>query len=243
MTLPSYLSQNWIPARQLGVQIFGSYPIAPWELGYAITVSNGASDGILDVGDSKAYGGRIFARRQGELSLTLGGSLLYQPYRQNRDQFGLAADGSITYTVTRVVERTGLTLGGDLSVDFRGFRLRSELVMYQVNYTAGKRALAADDINGGYAPDMRNVNWYVVAAYRMWRLEPYLLSDLTKVSPVQATLDTAWGLGGGLNVYLRSNVIVKLNWAHAMFFRQNDPNDTASRQNFDTFVGMLVWAF
>ena len=45
MTLPSYLSQNWIPARQLGVQIFGSYPIAPWELGYALTVSNGASDG------------------------------------------------------------------------------------------------------------------------------------------------------------------------------------------------------
>ena len=60
---------------------------------------------------------------------------------------------------------------------------------------------------------------------------------------MQATLDTAWGLGGGLNVYLRSNVIVKLNWAHAMFFRQNDPNDIASRQNFDTFVGMLVWAF
>jgi hypothetical protein len=243
MTLPSYLSQNWIPARQLGVQIFGSYPIAPWELGYALTVSNGASDGILDVGDSKAYGGRIFARRQGELSLTLGGSLLYQPYRQNKEQFGLAADGSMTYTVTRVVERTGLTLGGDLSVDFRGFRLRSEFVMYQVNYTAGKRALAADDINGGYSPDMRNVNWYVVAAYRVWRLEPYVLSDLTKVSPVQATLDTAWGLGGGLNVYLRSNVIVKLNWAHAMFFRENDPNDIASRQNFDTFVGMLVWAF
>jgi len=46
-----------------------------------------------------------------------------------------------------------------------------------------------------------------------------------------------------LNVYLRSNVIVKLNWAHAMFFRENDPNDIASRQNFDTFVGMLVWAF
>jgi hypothetical protein len=32
-------------------------------------------------------------------------------------------------------------------------------------------------------------------------------------------------------------------WAHAMFFRKADPNDTACRQNFDTFVGVLVWAF
>ena len=244
VTLPGYLSQDWIPLRQLGVQVFGSYPLAPWEIGWMATVGNGRSDGVLDLGDSKSYGGRVFARRQGELALTLGGSALYQPDRQNREQFGMAADGSITYTNTRVVESSLLTVGGDLALDFRGFRLRSELVWHQVRYTAGKRALAADDINGGYAPDMRNVNWYVIAAYRYWRIEPYALSDLTSVSPSQSTIDKAWGVGGGANLYLRPNLILKAAWLHAMFFKPAAAGaPSASRQNFDEFVGMVAWAF
>ena len=242
-TQPSYIGQRWIPEQQLGLQIFGSYPIAPWELGYAITVSNGRTDGILDAGDSKAYGGRLFARRQGELSLTLGGSALYQPYRQNKEQFGLAADGSVTFTSMRVVERTMLTLGGDLSIDYRGFRLRSEIVLYREDYTPGKRTLATEDPRGGYEPDKRYVDWYVLAAYRVWKLEPYVLSDLLELSPTLANADKAWATAIGLNVHLRSNVIVKPSWAHVMFFKPDDPNDTASRQNFHGFIAMLVWAF
>ena len=240
-TLPIYISQGWIPQRQLGVQIFGSYPIAPWELGYAATVSNGASDGILDVGDSKAYGGRVFAHRSGELSLTLGGSALYQPYRKNQSQFGLAADGSLTYSSTRVVERSGLTLGGDLSVDYRGLRLRSEMVMYQKRYTPGERD-TTNDVMGGLAPDERDVSWYTLLAYRFGRLEPYLFSDLFVISPTQS-LTEAWLPGLGVNVYLQPNVIVKTSWIHPMFWKDNDAQNIASRQNFHTFTAMLVWAF
>jgi hypothetical protein len=106
------------------------------------------------------------------------------------------------------------------------------------------RSLAADDPNQGYSPDMRNWNWYVIAAYRAWQLEPYLLSDLTKVSPAQSTIDKAWGAGGGVNLYLRANVILKAAWYHAMFFKQQAPGrPPASDQNFHLFVGMLVWAF
>jgi hypothetical protein len=240
---PSYIGQQWIPMRQLGLQIFGSYPMAPWELGYAVTVGNGRTDGILDAGDSKAYGGRLFARRQGELSLTLGASALYQPYRQNKEQFGMAADGSITFTSTRVVERTLLTLGGDLAVDYRGFRLRSEIVLCRTDYTPGKRALATADPRGGYEPDSRDVKSYAIAAYRLWKLEPWVMSDLSLMSPGMPHTDKNWVAGIGLNVHLRSNVIVKSAWGHVMFFKQDDPNDAASRQNFDIFTVLLVWAF
>ncbi|MBN2573969.1 MAG: hypothetical protein JXP73_05330 [Deltaproteobacteria bacterium] len=243
-TLPGYLSQKWIPVQQLGVQVFGSYPLAPWEIGWIATLGNSRSDGILDRGDAKAYGGRVFARRQGELSLTVGGSALYQLDRQNREQFGPAPDGGITYSNTRVVEGTLFTVGGDLALDFRGFRLRSEVVMYQVRYAEGKRALAADDLRGGYAPDMRNLNFYLIAAYRVWRLEPYFLSDVTALSPARALLDKAWGLVAGVNLYLRPNVIFKPAILHAMFFKKDDTGPLpASAQNFDEFVATLVWAF
>jgi hypothetical protein len=244
VTLPGYLGQDWIPIRQLGVQVFGSYPVAPWELGWMATVGNGRSDGILDLGDSKSFGGRIFARRQGELSLTLGASALWEPNRKNREQFGMDASGNLTYTTTRTVESTLLTAGGDLALDYRGARLRTEYVWHQVRYTPGMRALAADDLSGGYSPDMRNWNWYVIAAYRAWQLEPYLLSDLTKVSPPQSIIDEVWGAGGGVNLYLRTNVILKAAWYHAMFFKEQTAGAMpASAQNFDLFVGMLVWAF
>jgi hypothetical protein len=241
VTLPIYISEGWIPERQLGVQIFGSYPIAPWELGYFATVSNGRSDGILDVGDSKAYGGRVFARRHGELSLTLGGSILYQPYRKNLDQFGLAADGSITYSSTRVVERTMLTLGADLAVDYRGLRLRTEVVTYQTRYAPGKRQ-PTNDVLGGLAPDEHDITWFMVLAYRFWRLEPYLFSELFVDSPTQ-NLTEAWLPGLGLNLYLRPNVIVKTSWIHPLFWKDNDPQNIASQQNFHAFTAMLVWAF
>jgi len=49
--------------------------------------------------------------------------------------------------------------------------------------------------------------------------------------------------GVGLNVYLRANVILKTNWTHPMFFRENDPQHLASRQDFHTFNAMIVSAF
>ena len=242
-SLPIYISQGWIPERQLGLQLFGSYPIAPWELGYFATVSNGRTDGILDAGDAKAYGGRLFARRHGELSLALGGSVLYQPYRKNLEQFGLAADGNITFASTRVVERAMLTLGTDLSIDYRGLRLRNEVVMYQVRYTPGKRESQAGAPIGGLAPDSRNINWSALIAYRLWRIEPYFFTELFVCSPTAPTLTEVWTPGAGVNVYLRPNVIVKTSWAHPMFYRNGDTQDMAGQQNFHTFNAMLVWAF
>jgi hypothetical protein len=243
VALPIYISQGWIPERQMGIQIFGTYPLAPWELGYAATVSNGRTDGILDLGDSKAYGGRIFARRQGELSLAVGSSALYQPYRRNQEQFGLASDNSITFASTRVVERTLLTMGVDLSVDYNGLRLRSELVMVRTKYTPGLRDSPAGAPLGGLSPDSQNVNWSALLAYRWSKLEGYLYSELFVVSPTQPDLTTVWSPGVGLNLYLRPNVILKGAWTHPMFYKDGDPQNLAAKGNFHTFNGLLVWAF
>jgi hypothetical protein len=241
-SLPIYIGQNWIPERQLGLEVFGSHPVERWELGYNATVSNGRTDGILDVGDSKAFGGRLFARRQGELRLLLGASALYQPYRRNLEQFGMDASGNLTYTSTRVVEKTMLTLGNDISVDFRGLRVRNEIVFFQARYTPGKRDAPAQ-AQGGLDPDSRQYNWSLIVAYRIWDLEPYVRLEFFYCSPTQAIAQTVLSPGLGMNLYLRPTVILKANWTNPHFYRDNDPQNLAARQNFNEFIGILTWAF
>jgi hypothetical protein len=242
ISLPIYISQGWIPERQTGVQIFGSHVVDRWELGYAATVSNGRTDGLLDAGDSKAFGGRLFAKRQGELRLILGVSALYQPYRRDLEQFGMDESGGLTYTSTRVVERDVLTVGNDIAIDYRGLRVRNELVFYQVEYAPGKRD-APPEGRGGLAPDSRQLNWSLVVAYRVWKVEPYVRSEYFFTSPSAETSTHAVAPGVGLNFYFRPNVILKACWTHPMFFLDNDPENTAAKRNFHGLSGVLTWAF
>jgi hypothetical protein len=242
VSLPIYIGGGWIPERQLGLEIFGSHPVERWQLGYHATVSNGRTDGVLDIGDSKAYGGRLFARRHGELGLLFGASALYQPYRRDREQFGMDASGNVTYTTTRVVEKTMLTLGNDISVDYRGLRLRHEIVMFQARYSPGKRD-APEQARGGLDPDSRQYNWSLTVAYRYWNVEPYVRTEVFYCSPSQAIATKILSPGVGVNLYFRPTVILKLNWSSPHFYKDDDPDHRAARQNFNEYIGILTWAF
>jgi hypothetical protein len=241
-TVPTYIGQGWIPTRQLGLQVFGSQPVERWELGYNATVSNGRTDGVLDVDDSKTYGGRLFARRHGELGLLVGASAIYQPYRRDREQYGMDASGNVTYSTTRVVEKTMLTLGNDISVDFRGLRVRHEIVMVQSRYSPGKRDTPAQ-AQGGLDPDSRQYNWSMTVAYRYWNVEPYATSEVFYCSPSQSIATKVFSPGLGMNLYLRPAVILKLNWTGPHFYKDNDPDHRAARRNFNEYLALLTWAF
>jgi hypothetical protein len=232
--MPIYITLNWIPQRQAGIQIFGSYPVDRWELGYAATVANGQTDGIRDLGDGKAYGGRLFARRQGGLQLLFGASGLYRPYRRDSVQSGM------TYTSTRVVERNDITLGIDQSLDYAGLRVRNELVYLKGTYTPGKRESAFPGMDYPKYPNMRQYNWYIIVAYRIWELEPYVSSDYFHCSP-SSMWTKVWQPGAGINIYFRPNVMLKASWINVRFYKDNTPDYW--KLNAHMFNGLLVWAF
>ncbi len=242
VTQPIYISQGWIPERQLGIQIFGSYFVKHWELGYAATISNGRTEDFLDVGDSKAFGGRLLAKRKGDLKLQLGASAIYQPYRRNTEQLSFDATGTLTYSSKREVESRNLTMGVDLSLDYFGLRVRTEYVRYHRDYLAGKR-LAPPRGLGGFEPDMRANDWFLVVAYRAWKIEPFMHSELFWLSPAVDVGNGAWVATPGVNFYLRSSVILKGCWAYVKFFKDDDPQDLVSRQNFQMWSLLLTWAF
>jgi hypothetical protein len=196
---------------------------------------------VLDAGDSKAFGGRVLLNRQGALRLLLGASALYQPYRRDREQYGVDAAGAVTYTRTRAVERTLLTLGVDQSLDYLGLRVRNELVFFQGTYAAGKRDQPPQAM-GGFAPDSRQYNWSLIVAHRWGMVEPYLRSEVFWGAPTAVT-GTAWAPGAGVNLYLRPNVILKAGWTSPRFYRYVDGKNVGIAQNFHSFVGILTWAF
>jgi hypothetical protein len=241
--IPLYLNLNWVPTQQLGVQVYGSEPLGRWELGYAATVSNAQSGRITDNADSKTFGGRLYARRQGKLGLLLGLSGIRTPYRLNQEQFGMDASGNITYTSTRVVDSVTTTAGGDLSVDYAGWRVRSELVFYQNEYADGKRDVASTSAGGGLNPDERDVNWSLLVAHRLGSVEVYLTSEIFHCSPTLYLGTNVWVPGAGFNIYVRPNVILKGSWLGPRFYKNDDPDHLAARQNFHTFNALLTWAF
>jgi hypothetical protein len=236
VTLPTYLTLGWVPTRQIGIQVFGTLPIDRWELGYSGTIANGQNpDGVRDVADSKALGGRLFVRRLGELGLLLGASGLYRPYRRDTAGFVPDSTGAMAYQVARIVENQQLTLGVDQSLDYAGLRIRNELVYYSTQYTAGKR----DSFMGlpGLTPDTRQFNWSLLAAYRYKMLEPYALVDYFYCSPAFGW-STVWQPGAGVNIHLSSNVILKTSWLNVRFYRDNMPTEKIHVVN-----GLLVVAF
>lgn len=236
VTLPTYLTLGWVPARQIGVQLFGSLPVDRWELGYAATLANGQNpDGVRDVGDSKALGGRLFVRRLGKLGLLLGASGLYRPYRRDASGFVFDPSGAMAYQATRTVENRQLTLGLDQSIDYAGLRIRNELVYYSTQYTAGKR----DNFMGapGLTPDTRQLNWSLLVAYRHQMLEPYALLDYFYCSPAFGW-SKVWQPGVGVNIHLSSNLMLKTSWLHVRFYQDAQPT-----QKIHVFNGLLVVAF
>jgi len=236
MALPAYLTLDWIPQRQLGIQVYGSYPVERWELGYAATVGNGQSlNEIRDIGDSKALGGRLFARRQGKLRLQLGASALYRPYRTQ----SMGWDSTFTtFRVTRDVERDDLTLGLDQSLDYGGLRIRNEMVFYKTKYTPGKR----DAGMFGETPNTRQINTFTLVSYRLFDVEPYLQFNYFHSSP-DSFYTNCYVPGAGFNIYLRPNVILKAQWIYIRFQKNDDPLKTAENSSPHIFNGLLVWAF
>jgi hypothetical protein len=140
------------------------------------------------------------------------------------------------------VESDNLSLGADLSLDYFGLRIRSEFVYFKQDYTAGKRNQPLD-ARGGFAPDLRGRDWFLVVAYRFWRLEPFGHSELFMYSPGNDRGRGAWLALGGLNLYLRPNVILKGSWAVVSFLSSGNPEIPPTTGKLQSWNLLLTWAF
>ncbi len=175
VTPPQIILQRLYPIRQTGLQFYGSAFAGAWELGYALTLTNGRQElSNFDFDDDKALGGRLFARNEGDVRTQIGVSF----YGGNAEDKVVAFSATGVPSTSSTWEYDEYMMGVDFSLDAGGTRIRTEALMQRQVYEPGKREDAFGTI-GAKAPDSYRYSGYLVAAQQLpfLGLEPYLLLE------------------------------------------------------------------
>lgn len=235
LLLPSFMADGYIPARQLGLQAYGSFYTSNWELGYNAYVGNNRSPSQVDFRDDKSVGGRLFASSTGSAMKTRFGASGYYGHGSDIKKEVVSFIPYLTKTTETVSYREWI-VGADASIDAGPLRLRTEGVLRRVDYEPGKR--------DGQTPNHCYTDGYVIAAYQLpWAgLEPYTYFEA--IHWPNALGDTALIPSVGLTVHFNPAVQLKTQYGHAMFFDFSlKEHRTPSDNNVDNFAARLVVSF
>jgi hypothetical protein len=244
VTPPQIILQRLYPIRQTGLQFFGSAFAGPWELGYALTLTNGRQElSNFDFDDDKALGGRLFARNEGDVRTQVGLSF----YRGNAEDEVVAFSAAGVPSTSSTWEYDEYMVGADFSLDAGGTRIRAEALVQRQVYEPGKREDVFGAI-GAKAPDSYRYSGYLVAAQQLpfLGLEPYLLLEGARWPG--AIGDTLGVLSGGLNIHFTPVTQLKLQAVRVSFWNLRDErrSDTAvppDEFNHTILTSRLVVAF
>jgi hypothetical protein len=243
LVLPGLQVEGAIPQHQTGVQLRGSITRLPWELGYAFYVGNGRPAGLLDQTDDKALGMRLELRRPGPLSTTAGLSA-YTGTAEDHSKMLAFDDGSIAVDEMTLYAYREWAVGVDLALDRGPLRLRSEALLRHVRYEDGKHEINPYAAPGTRYPSRYEHFWYVIAAVRLGRFEPYLFNDLVFRSPGRGTSDLALTPSLGTNIYFSPAAQLKLQYAAGKFYNvKQDVESDASEKDLHLLDARLVLAF
>jgi hypothetical protein len=219
IALPQFITQRWMPVRQTGLMGYGNAFAGEWELGYALTFSNGRQElSNFNFEDKFGYGGRLYARRDtGAVNTTFG--LSYFTGTTSDEVIDVTSLSPITFEKKKTWEYNEHVLGVDASIDIDATRIRTEATLRRVTYTPGRRP-AGDPISapGSVAPDAWQQSAYLLVANQLpWAgIEPFLWTELlTFPSP---TGDGIFVASAGVNVHFNAAITWKTQVNRAVFF-------------------------
>jgi hypothetical protein len=239
LMMPTFLVQDAIPQRQTGLQLFGRHNAPPWQVTYDLTLSNGRTATLFDTTDGKAIGSRVVIRRQGDLGFAAGMSMYHGDFQDEIKTLSVNASLDIELTKTTTVSYDENSIGVDVSVDYRGWRLRAEAMARQVEYANGKREVVTFRPTQPQVPDRIEYYGYVILAYRVLSyLEPYLYLEQLETNKRADVIEAGYSLSGGLNIYFTPAVQLKMQYARSSF-----ENFLPDRNTTNFWTSRLVMAF
>ncbi len=240
LMLPHFVAAEALPARQVGVELYGHVLEAAWEYGYDAYVSNGRTATPLDFTENKAVGGRLHLSRHDPLPIAIGASAYYGQI----DDVAKTIDSFDPFHIDSdlIVEGHEVGLGLDLSVDIDSLRIRTEGIIHFVRYEEGKRLPVNVGPPGTFEPDQNDYEGYLLVAYRLpWLgLEPFAYGELNHyVSPYG---DEQGMASIGLNIHFTPFAQLKTQLSRAIFFDLDDEGDFG-RNNMTLLYSRLAVAF
>ena len=208
---PNAAVYGFLPARQTGLYLFGTFHMTPWELGYHLYVSNGRTTSV-DFTEDKAVGGRLTLLLRRPFRLELGASLYWGTAQENTKEIGVNDEGELGVVRKNVIDQTDLGGGGDISVDIGSLRLRVEGTFVRTIYEPGKRPMYA----GGYRSNSTFLALFGAIVYQLpwWGIEPGISGELNYI-PTPGFADDWKAFGPCLNFYITPTVIIRSQYLTA----------------------------
>jgi hypothetical protein len=242
LVLPSSQVEQALPARQLGVQAYGTAFAGETELGYAAYVSNGRAPFLEDPTDGKAVGGRVYsAFTLGETTqLKLGLSGYWGDSLEQSKTLTVGADG-VEIDIETEYEYQEWGAGADVSLDAGAFRLRTEGLIHNVQHEPGKHEPVGMGAPGSLRPNRYEYYAYNILAYRIGAFEPYLYNEIRYSTPREGRSDITYLPGVGLNIFFAPYAQLKTGYVMVHFLRK-DGTDVTDR-NFSILDSRLVLSF
>jgi hypothetical protein len=127
-----------------------------------------------------------------------------------KQDLGLRPDGSFGLVRTLTQRAYSTVAGADLSLDFGGFRLRTEALARWLVFQEGLRGR----VFGVPASDTFSIGGYVLAAYRFegsW-FEPFAVFEMVRV-PLRVLEGVALP-GGGLNLHFTPAASLRFQYSY-----------------------------
>jgi hypothetical protein len=245
IALPQFILQRWIPIRQTGLMGYGSTFLDEWELGYALTFTNGRQElSNFNFDDKFGYGGRLYLRREtGALNTTFG--LSYFTGTTSDRTVDVTGIAPVTFATPTTWEYNEHVLGADVAIDIETTRIRAEAMVRRQTFTRGLR-FPGDPIfaAGSVEADKWQYSGYLLVAHQLpWAgLEPFVWAEV--MQGPSAIADGVFVVWGGLNVHFNTAVQLKTEVGRVVFFdwAYENPGD-ASLDNLSQILSRLVMAF
>jgi uncharacterized small protein (DUF1192 family) len=198
---PEFITEELWPTYQLGIEALGRLDhFGAWMLQYNAYISNGRTNGVLDLTNDKTLGGRLALSTSRPHSMTFGLSAMH----------GTFVDAT---TPTMPIAKDEYGVAADASIDLGAARLRSELTTRRLRANPGTLAWQED--------------FYMLAAYRLptTKLEPYVYFEGVHDPVAQQDLEAI--ASAGLNLYFTPAIQLKLQYSHTEHLKLHDVDSTS----------------
>ncbi len=222
LQLPGLITQEMMPLRQTGLQIYGNAFAGAWELGYAATLTNGRQElSNFAFDDNRGFGGRVYASNEsGDVTTKFGAS--FYTGRARDQSIELVSLAPLRFGTSSTYAYRELVGGLDFALDASATRVRAEVAMSTIDYDPGKHQ-PSTLTPGAFQPDQALANAYALVAHQLpfAGLEPYASLDLGFGSKTELG-DAYVAPSMGLNVRFNASVMLKSQLTRAYFLETGD---------------------
>jgi hypothetical protein len=227
---PYLIGEQFFPAAQTGLDLYGNIHVGEYRVGYHATASNGRTlvDSTRDPDNSLAFGGRVEVEAPWAGTVKLGASVYG----------GKATDLSSTGQITD--QYTERSYGVDAQWDHGGLHVQAELIGNSRRYVTGERAALS---TSAFAPDGTQWGYYGLAGYRtnvLWNAMPYVYTEHER--PLDKSLfGVVHTYNAGINFRPAPSVVLKLEGSFS--FMRDGGLLGATNGGVNVFTGLVAWVF